>query len=164
MDKIEAGRIELFPEEVDVGTLAAGLAATVRGLLVGKPVSFELDVAPDLPPMQADATRLRQILLNLLSNAARYTEKGSIECRLSRPDPDHLLIEVQDTGVGIPADEQATLWQPFVQTASGLRAGQGTGLGLPITRHLVELHGGEIWFESVEGAGSTFLVRLPLRR
>lgn len=163
MAKIEAGRIELFPDEVNVGELVHDLASTVRGLLVGKPVSLEIDVSPGLPNVHADPTRLRQIMLNLLSNAARYTEAGSIVCRISRPDPDHLLIEVRDTGVGIPQDEQATLFQPFVQTESGMRAGQGTGLGLPITRRLVELHGGEIWFESTSGVGSTFSVRLPLR-
>ncbi len=164
MAKIEAGRIELFLEEVDVGELVAGLAPTVRGLLAGKPVEFQLETAPSLSPIEADATRLRQIMLNLLSNAARYTEQGRILCRLSRPEADQLLIEVRDSGVGIPPEEQATLFQPFVQTESSLRAGQGTGLGLPITRHLVELHGGEIWFESEAGAGSTFYVRLPLRR
>jgi signal transduction histidine kinase len=113
----------------------------------------------------ADRTRLRQVMINLINNSIKFTEKGRISIRASRQGTENVLIYVKDTGVGIPSDKLEAIFQEFAQvdTSSTRKAG-GTGLGLPISRRLIELHGGRLWAESsgMPGEGSTFYVELPI--
>src|SRR5690606_18784064 len=114
-----------------------------------------------LPPIEGDRKRLLQILLNLLSNAAKFTERGEIAVETYKED-NSILIKVMDTGPGITAEDHEKVFQAFAQTETGLRQGSGgTGLGMPICKKLVELHGGQLWFERCVGQGSQFFVRLP---
>jgi signal transduction histidine kinase len=123
------------------------------------------EVDPDLPKIEADPVRLRQILLNLLSNASKFTERGFIVFRLRRQGSDHILVSVQDTGIGIAEKDFARLFTAFEQVDSNpSRAVGGTGLGLPIVRELVHLHHGRVWLESTVGKGSTFYIELPIRQ
>ncbi|MFN8528446.1 MAG: GAF domain-containing sensor histidine kinase [Anaerolineae bacterium] len=171
MSKIESGSLRLLPEEnVDLTALLEQAAATTRTLLGDKPVKFTLDIAPHLPSIRADRQRLLQVCLNLLSNACKFTEQGEITLKAwvtpgsAKPSPndDHIMISVSDTGPGINEADFPLVFEPFKQTESGLRQGGGTGLGLPISRNLVEAHQGRIWLESQLGVGTTFFVELPV--
>jgi len=113
----------------------------------------------------ADRTRLRQVMINLVNNAIKFTEKGHIAIRVDKKADENILISVQDTGIGIPQDKLEVIFQEFTQVdISSTRKAGGTGLGLPISRRLVGMHGGALWAESagLPGEGSTFFVRLPL--
>jgi len=115
--------------------------------------------------ISADVTRMRQVVINLVNNSIKFTEKGQINLRVDRLGDDKVMIRVKDTGLGIPADHLESIFQEFsqVDTSTTRKAG-GTGLGLPISRRLVEMHGGRMWAESsgISGEGSTFYVELPL--
>jgi signal transduction histidine kinase len=115
-----------------------------------------------LPLISGDKRRVRQILFNLLSNAARFTEEGTITLTASRQDDDSVLFAVTDTGPGIAIEQQALIFEPFIQTEAGLQKLGGTGLGLPISRQLAEAHGGRLWVESRQGSGATFYATLPI--
>jgi signal transduction histidine kinase len=126
-------------------------------------VTLHQEVAPGLPPVQADRTKFRQVLLNLLSNAVKFTPEGHVTVRAEIQDG-HLMVSVKDTGVGIAEEDQPKLFQAFQQLDGGrvhLPLG-GTGLGLAISKTFVELHGGRIWMQSRPGRGSTFSFTLPL--
>ncbi len=168
LSKIEAGKMELNIAEVNVAEVVRHALATTQVLIKEKPVELVAEIEPDLPPLRVDPKRFRQILLNLLSNAAKFTKRGHIRVRAYREvDPftaySEIVIAVEDTGPGIAPDHVRQLFQPFYQVDSSLtREVEGTGLGLAITRNLVELHGGRIWVESEVGRGSTFYVAFPL--
>jgi signal transduction histidine kinase len=161
--KIEAGQMELFREPLDLAKISAGVMNTVAGLIKDKPVELHQMLPPDLPPINADKVRIRQILLNLLSNAAKYTNEGHITLQVSRNDGNLLKISVIDTGIGIREKDFERIFEEFQQTeeAFALRK-PGAGLGLPISKKFVELHGGQLWVESELGRGSTFHFTLPL--
>ncbi len=160
--KIEAGKMDLNFEEVDLKQIIKGVMSTAIGLVKDKPVQLEQRVPDDLPPIWADSTRVRQIVLNLVSNAAKFTEQGKISVSVSYNE-DWVTIKVADTGIGIPEDKLDTIFEEFTQVdASTTRRAGGTGLGLPITRHFVQMHGGEISVESKGGVGSVFAFTLPI--
>jgi PAS domain S-box-containing protein len=162
ISKIEAGKMELIFEPVDVRKLIDGVMSTAIALVKDKPIELEQEVAPDLPVVRADGTRLRQVVLNLLSNAAKFTEEGQITLK-AWADEEQITVIVEDTGIGIPPKHQATIFEEFRQVdASTTRRTGGTGLGLAISRHFVEMHGGRIWVESEPDAGSTFTFTLPI--
>jgi signal transduction histidine kinase len=164
--KIEAGRLNLNFETVDVQPLLDEIVTSTNGLLLKrqKPVEFKVEVAEDLPAAQVDRLRLNQILNNLLSNAVKFTDEGHITLR-AVSDDDHLCFEVEDTGIGIKPDDRERIFEQFRQAdGSYKRRAEGTGLGLSITRYLVQMHGGTIVVASQPGQGSTFTVRLPLKR
>ncbi len=166
MAKIEAGKMTLAFEPVKVETVAQTALSTIRSLVDPEKVELIYDVPPNLPEIEADPVRLRQILVNLLSNAAKYTREGWIRlgARYEAGD-DKLLFLVEDTGIGIAEQDFGRLFTAFEQVDnSTTRSIGGTGLGLPITRWLVNSHQGEIWLESVVGEGATFYVTLPLVR
>ena len=120
---------------------------------------------PSLPPINADRLRFNQILLNLVSNAAKFTEKGSITLKAEMQEsvPDKMFISVIDTGIGIPAEKIDAVFDRFRQAdSSTTRHYGGTGLGLAICKQLIEMHGGEIWLESEVDVGSTFHFTIPL--
>ena len=160
--KIEAGRMQLDREPIDVATLMEDVRVRNAGLLLRKPVDLRVAVEPNLPPLWADPVRMRQILGNLLSNAVKFTQEGSITLRAYRQG-DALCLAVEDSGIGIAAEVLGSIFDKFRQVdGSSTRSSDGTGLGLAITRHLVELHGGQVGVHSQVGEGSVFTVRLPL--
>lgn len=159
--KIEADMLHLFIEaDVDLNEELATVLATVDSMLADKPVTLISHIAPDLPVMVGDRRRLRQVLLNLVSNACKFTQHGSVTVSAEHLG-ETVCITVQDTGPGIAAEDFDLIFQPFRQTTPGLTQG-GTGLGLPISLRLVEAHDGRLWLESEPGTGSTFFIELPV--
>jgi len=166
ISRIDAGKMELAFEEVDMRNLIQSVASTALGLIKDKPIRLTQYIPDDLPLARADPIRSRQVLLNLLSNAAKFTESGSIviEAKM-QANPDNypeIVVSVSDTGSGIPAEHFPKLFEAFSQVdASPTRRTGGTGLGLSICKRLVEMHGGRIWVDSILGKGSTFYFTLP---
>jgi signal transduction histidine kinase/CheY-like chemotaxis protein len=161
LSKIEAGRMELFPETFHIPDLVQSVMATAAGLTKGKPIELRQELAPDLPPIDADRTRIRQVLLNLLSNAAKFTDTGTITVRAVHVG-DAIELSVIDTGIGIAPGHLEAIFEEFRQVDGETnRRYEGTGLGLAICRRLVDLHRGRLWVESTPGAGSTFTFTLP---
>jgi signal transduction histidine kinase len=135
----------------------------VGGLLQEKGLQLVRDVDPRLPMVSCDRRRLRQVLLNLISNAIKFTNEGTVTVSVKNQGQE-MLFSVIDTGVGISSDKQDLIFEPFVQAERGERQIQGTGLGLPISRSFVQAHGGELWVDSVRGEGSAFFFTLPVNR
>ncbi|MBI2939903.1 MAG: hybrid sensor histidine kinase/response regulator [Chloroflexi bacterium] len=165
LSQIDAGAMPVLKEITDIGALVNEAVATAQPLLERKGLAIKIDVAPSLPLLNLDRLRIRQVLLNLLNNAVRFTELGGIGVRVDR-DEDHVLVEVADTGVGIRPEDLGKLFEPFHQLESSPTRGRGgTGLGLAICRRFVELHGGRIWAssEGIPGQGSIFGFALPLQ-
>jgi signal transduction histidine kinase/DNA-binding NarL/FixJ family response regulator len=159
--KIEAGKLELHPGPIDLGAFLAGVGRIIRIRAEEKAVSFALDIPTDRRIfIQADEKRLRQILLNLLGNAVKFTDRGevSLGAKITASSPGEIQIrfEVRDTGVGIARDQLAIIFRPFEQVGKIERQAGGTGLGLSISRQLVELMHSEIHVESTLGEGSRF--------
>ncbi len=170
LSKIEAGKMELFLEEFDLQPLLESTASMAEVLIKGKPVKLVQKIAPELPRMKTDKTKLRQIVLNLLSNACKFTENGNVTL-IAEPidgrrkgDPNRLLkIEVQDSGIGIADKDLPIIFEEFRQVdGSSTRKYGGTGLGLAIVKKMVILMGGEITVRSELGQGSIFTIVLPL--
>jgi signal transduction histidine kinase len=137
-------------------------AATAEALLIEKPVALKIHIEENLPLVTGDRQRILQIMLNLLSNACKFTESGFIEIN-ARLENSEILFSIKDTGPGIPSEDHAAVFEPFKQTETGLRQGAGTGLGMPISKSLVEAHGGQLWLESIPSKGTTFYVTLPVQ-
>jgi len=169
MSKIQAGKLSLYIEE-DVNLddeikVVVDMAEPLLGkqnAALDQPIRFIQDIDHDLPLTACDRRRIRQVLLNLLSNAIKFTEQGSITLSTKKKG-DEFIFAVMDTGPGIPQEMQARIFEPFVQTIDGIKHAQGTGLGLPISRSLVQAHGGDLWLESKVGEGTTFFFTLPFR-
>ena len=162
VSRAEIGALDLFPETLAPDVLLRDVfSAMAEQHDNQRPVDWRLEIPDRLPIVKADAVRLRQILINLLSNASKFTETGSITLGAA-VEPPHLHIWVRDTGMGISEEQQARIFEPFVTGSPHDRRPQGIGLGLNITRRLVTLHGGTLTCESQPGAGSTFHVTLPL--
>lgn len=160
---LESGHLRLKLEPWQLHPAVASAVEAVQKLMADKQHSLSVSIPPDLPMVKADGMRLVQILTNLLSNAGKYTQAGG-EIRLGARYLDAGLIEVavSDSGIGIPAGVQARIFEPFFRTVDARTGGEpGTGLGLSITRQLVELQGGQIWFTSAPGEGTTFSFTLP---
>ncbi|HEX6015309.1 MAG TPA: response regulator, partial [Geminicoccaceae bacterium] len=163
LSKIEAGRVDLRPVEFTLEPLVDLCLRTVEPMVKGDRVRLVKDIEPGLPTLVQDQEKVRQILTNLLGNAVKFTEAGSITVRVRRHDGE-LAIVVSDTGVGIPEQARELIFEEFRQVDGGsTRQHGGTGLGLAISRRLARLMGGDITVESAVGTGSTFAVRLPLR-
>jgi len=167
--KIEAGKMELSFDEINVSDIVTSVMSTATGLVKDKPIRLLRQIDADLPIVRADPIRLRQVLLNLLSNAAKFTEEGEIVVHASvQTGPaglPEILVSVADTGPGISQEDQTKLFQPFSQVDdSPTRKTGGTGLGLSISQQLIQLHGGRIGVHSEPGNGSTFYFTLPIQR
>jgi len=161
ISQLQAGLMELQFEPVDLGELITSVMPTASALVRGKAIELVMDVAESIPPVRADHTRIRQTLVRLLTNAAKYTEKGGITLR-AWADAEQAYVSVRDTGIGIPPEDRERIFESF--TKSGHLAGQrntGAGLGLALSKEFIALHGGHIWVESEEGKGSTFTFSLP---
>jgi GAF domain-containing protein/DNA-binding LacI/PurR family transcriptional regulator/DNA-binding response OmpR family regulator len=162
LSKIEAGKMELNFDETDLNLIIRGVMSSAVGLVKDKDVQLEHHVPDDLPNIWVDATRIRQVLLNLISNATKFTEGGKIVVTADYDD-EWVTISVADTGEGIPEEKLDSIFEEFTQVdGSTTRSVGGTGLGLPISRYFVEMHGGKITVESELGAGSTFTITLPI--
>jgi signal transduction histidine kinase len=163
LSKIEAGRMDLFLESFEVRAMLKGVAGTVEPLVAANGNRFELQVDPGVAGMHTDLTKLRQILLNLISNACKFTSGGvvSVHVGLAAGTPD-IVFEVRDTGIGMTPGQLQRLFQPFVQAdASTTRKYGGTGLGLAISKRFAQMMGGDIVVESTQGEGSVFTLRVP---
>jgi signal transduction histidine kinase/DNA-binding response OmpR family regulator len=162
LSKIEAGKMELAPEDTDLADVVKGVMSTAIALVKDKKVELHHEIPPDLPLVRADPRRIRQVVLNLVSNAAKFTETGRITTRIS-VHPTEVWVSVADTGMGIHEDKLEHIFEEFTQVdASTTRKAGGTGLGLAISRKFIEMHGGRMWAESQVGVGSTFTFTLPL--
>ena len=166
--KIEAGRVDWRMAPLAVSEVLQRAAQATQGLFDQKPtVHLVVDAPDDLPDLVGDRDRLTQVAINLISNAVKFTPSGEVRLALAREvDPevgDALVVRVRDTGVGIAPEDHATVFEQFRQVGDTLTdKPQGTGLGLPICKQIVEHHAGRMWLESAVGAGSTFAFALPL--
>lgn len=162
MSKIESGSLMLYIEDnVDLNALLETAISTARSLIKDKPIVVKDEVQKNLPKIRADEQRVLQILLNIVSNACRFTESGEIRF-IAKQDGEDVLIAIRDTGPGIRAEDADKVFTAFKQTETGQKTGGGTGLGMPISRALVEEHGGQLWFEGKMSVGTTFYVLLPI--
>src|SRR5581483_11783291 len=158
----EINELDLFPEPIDTHKFLTEVFESMHESLASSDaVAWQLELPSQLPLIQADPVRLRQALLNLLSNARKYTSRGSITLGAAVIPP-QLQLWIADTGVGIPVDLQERIFEPFVTSVQSPHRPDGVGLGLSLTRRLVALHGGTMSLESRPGQGSTFHVYLPL--
>lgn len=163
LSKIEAGRMELSCSALNINDIFQEVSVSVSALLKEKPVKLIRRSAPDLPPVWADHLRLTQIVINLVSNAIKFTDEGSVTLAADMYTKDLVHISVTDTGIGIPEDKYDLVFEHFRQIDSrNSRKYQGTGMGLAIAKQLAELHGGEMWVDSVLGQGSTFHFTIPV--
>ena len=170
LSRIEAGRIELKEEAFDVVQMLKDIGLMVKSRAEGKGLQFDLELDAGLPPyLYGDAGKLRQVLINLLGNSVRYTEEGHVwlraRSRALAGDPAGVMLqlEVEDTGPGIASEQQDQIFEAFVQGEAARNGEKGTGLGLTVSRGLVEMMGGEITVESELGRGSLFRVTIPLQ-
>jgi signal transduction histidine kinase len=165
ISKIEAGKLQLEMQVFDVPMILDEINETIQPLAAQNSNAFTVNVAPDLSPVHADCMRLKQCLLNLLSNACKFTQAGEVDFSITQEQvhgQEFVTFRVTDTGVGLSDDQAARLFQPFSQAdASTTRKFGGTGLGLAITKNLCDAMGGNIDLQSQLGAGSSFTIRLP---
>jgi CheY-like chemotaxis protein len=162
VSRIRAGAVALKLRPVELGPLLGHVAMSMGPQFEAKMQRLDVHVPTDLPPVQADADRLMQIVTNLLSNATKYTPRGGAIDVVAAADGDRVRVEVRDSGIGIPVHEQDKIFERFYRSAStASRRQSGSGLGLAITQGLVEAQGGEIWVHSAPGEGSTFAFSLP---
>ncbi|HNO94194.1 MAG TPA: GAF domain-containing protein, partial [Anaerolineales bacterium] len=166
MAKIESGRMSLHADTFNVNNLLEEVTSITSSLASDKNIALYIEPESDREvEIYADSTRIRQVMINLVNNSIKFTEKGSVALNVSQMDDARVLITVKDNGLGIPTDQLETIFLEFTQvdTTTTRKVG-GTGLGLPISRRLVEMHGGRLWAESsgIDGEGSTFFVELPL--
>ena len=167
LSRIEAGKMELTFDEVNMTELISSVMSTATGLIKDKPISLKREVPENLPLVRADAMRVRQVLINFLSNAAKFTEEGEITVKArveeSTKGQPIVMVEVTDSGPGIALEDQTKLFQPFSQVDASLtRKVGGSGLGLSICQHLIQMHGGHIGVHSDIGQGSTFYFSVPV--
>lgn len=169
LSKIEAGKMELAIEELHLPEIINSVMSTAIGLTKEKPIELQKNIPPDLPSVKGDHTRIRQVLLNLVANAAKFTDEGFIRIsakeQVSDQGVQEVQVQVSDSGVGISPEDTEKLFKPFSQVdASPTRKTGGTGLGLSISSRLIEIHGGRIGVESQVGKGSMFFFTLPVSK
>ena len=163
LSKIEAGELTLAPIDYSMRELALGVVSATESLAAEKKLTLEVDVAADLPHGRGDERRLTQVLMNLVSNAIKFTDAGAVRIAAT-VEGGSFVVAVSDSGIGIAVEDQQRIFDEFQQVdSSSTRKKGGTGLGLAIARRIVELHGGRIALESTPGQGSTFSVTLPVR-
>ena len=162
LSQVDAGRMALSKEWVSLTQIVEEAIVAVEPLFRSKGLTLEAQLPPALPPLYCDRTRVRQVVLNLLSNAGRFTERGGARVG-ARQEGRTLVVSVADTGPGISADDQKRIFAPFQQLDGSLRRQHGgSGLGLSISKAFVELHGGRMWVESTPGQGTVFSFSLPV--
>jgi signal transduction histidine kinase len=165
LGKIESGELEIHRSEFEIDALVSTVEASIQSIVEEKALDFSFWISPEMPRiLLGDEGRINQILMNLTSNAVKFTDEGSVNVKLAPCGEGYWSIEVKDTGPGIPEDQYEAVFQAYrqVQRTNGAKKVKGTGLGLAITRNLAELMGGRLEFESAINEGTTFLVILPL--
>ena len=167
LSRIEAGKMDLTFDEVNINELISSVMSTSVGLVKDKPVELKTEVEEGLPLIRADAMRIRQVLINFLSNASKFTEEGDIIVKAtldkSNKGQPSVTVRVIDTGPGITEEDQKKLFQPFSQVDGSLtRKVGGSGLGLSICHHFIQMHNGQIGVDSAPGRGSTFYFSVPV--
>jgi signal transduction histidine kinase len=163
LSKIEAGRMELDLSDFDLPVTIDNALVLIRERAARRGIDLHRTVDERLGQVRADERKIRQVLLNLLSNAIKFTpEGGRIEVG-AKPAKGSVEVSVSDTGVGIAAEDQETVFEEFRQVGTADKKVEGTGLGLALSRKFIELHGGEIWVKSQLGQGSTFMFTVPVR-
>ncbi len=160
--RVEIGMLEVNPKAVDAHQLLLAIADDMKAMVTSNGQSLIVAIPPSLSPVWADEERLRQIVLNLLINASKFTPEGGRITLRAREEDSSLVVEVEDTGPGIPKEEQRELFQPYHRHIPDREHLSGLGLGLALCKNLVELHGGKIWVQSEIGKGSTLGFSLPL--
>jgi signal transduction histidine kinase/CheY-like chemotaxis protein len=167
LSQVEAGRMALSREWTDLHEVIASSLGVVQGLYDSKGLYLRADISPDLPMIYCDRTRIRQVIINLLSNAGRFTEKGGVHlgCQVEGKlgEGRRVALSIKDTGPGISTEDQQRLFEPFQQLDGSIRRRYGgSGLGLTISKQFVEMHGGKMWLDSRLGDGTTFSFQLPI--
>jgi signal transduction histidine kinase/CheY-like chemotaxis protein len=162
LSQIDANRMALTKEYVSLAEIIDSAVTAVRPLFFSKNLYIKIDIPEELPDIWCDRTRIREVLLNLFSNAGRFTEKGGITVSVRR-DGSHIVASVADTGMGIAEEDIQRIFRPFQQVDGSIRRQYGgSGLGLSISKSFVELHDGKMWVESEKGQGTTFFFQLPV--
>ncbi|NLE46599.1 MAG: response regulator [Chloroflexi bacterium] len=162
LSQAEAGRLVLHRELVDLPRIVEDAVMVVRPLIDKKRLTLEQDIQPGLPQVYCDKTRIRQVVLNLISNAARFTERGGIVVRMAG-DGRHVTVAVADTGPGIATQDLESIFEPFSHASNRIWPDKGgSGIGLSVSKQFINLHGGRIWVNSIPGAGSEFVFDLPV--
>ncbi len=162
LSQIEAGQMALMKERAALSEIVDEAVTAVRPLFDSKGLTLRRDIPLNLPELYCDRVRIRQVLLNLLSNAGRFTDRGGVRIR-ARQEDKAIIVSVADTGPGISADEMDEIFKPFQQIDGAIHSHwAGSGLGLSVSKHFVELHKGRMWLESERGLGATFYFRLPV--
>ncbi|MBX3081165.1 MAG: HAMP domain-containing histidine kinase [Anaerolineae bacterium] len=163
LSKVDAGKLDLEVEEVDLDSIFKSVLSTAQGLVGEKAIKLKRSTPTVLPHVCGDSLRLRQVILNLMSNAAKFTDSGSITLGARDDGNNEVTVWIADTGIGIAPQDMETIFEEFRQGASGRRKGRaGSGLGLAISKQLLKLMGGRIWVESKLGQGSIFYFTVPL--
>jgi signal transduction histidine kinase len=161
LSKVEAGHMVLEPTEFSLQEALEHGLALVRERASRHGITLHLDVAPNVGPVQADELRIRQVIVNLLSNAVKFTSDGGRVDVQARADASWVLVTVSDTGIGVTADDRERIFDAFQQGGRKASTTEGTGLGLTLSKRIIELHGGRIWVDSKVGEGSTFGFAIP---
>jgi len=162
LSKIDAGQMALFKERVSLAEIIQAAVTAILPLYSSKGLYLEPDIPDDLPLIYCDRTRIREVLLNLLSNAGRFTFQGGVRVKVQREDS-FVTVSVADTGTGISEETREKIFHPFQQADNMIRQRYGgTGLGLSISKNFIELHEGKMWVESQAGVGTTFTFQLPI--
>lgn len=161
LSKIESGKLELKLGEITLGRIIESLRSQITPLIEPRKQSLEVEIEEGLPPVRADKTKVKQVLLNLLSNASKFTPDGGKLKIEAKREGDWCRVSVIDTGSGIRKEDQNRIFEAFAQLGNPNKKG-GVGLGLAISKQIVEKHGGRIWVESEYGKGSKFTFTLPL--
>jgi DNA-binding response OmpR family regulator/two-component sensor histidine kinase len=163
--KIEAGKMEWSQEPLSMSEVAERAIAATTALFEHKNLKLVKHIEPDLPEINGDKDKLIQVIINLISNAVKFTDEGNVTCRV-KSTPANIVVSISDTGIGIAPEDYDAVFEQFKQVGTDTLTDKpkGTGLGLPICKEIVEHHGGKIWLESEPGKGSTFSFSLPLQQ
>lgn len=164
LSKMESGNMNWRDESTDLAGLVKQVLCMAEGFYEGRNIRIHIEVEQGLPPVMVDGDRVIQVLVNLISNACKYTEEGTVSIRAFSGEPGHVTVEVEDNGIGIPHEEQLHVFDKFhqVETGNTLRdTAKGTGLGLAICKEIIDHYNGKIWVESAPGVGSVFAFSLP---
>ena len=159
----EIGLLKINPQMIDVHQLLTGVARYIQPLMDRNQQTFVADIPKSLPQVWADEERLQQVILNLLTNASKYSPEGSKISLRGKQEKDNLVVQVADTGPGIPREDQKRIFKPHQKYKGSRESLSGLGLGLSLCKSLVELHGGKIWINSRKGYGTTFTFSIPLK-
>lgn len=164
ISKLESGKAIWNFSEISLEEVITNAYKALSSLFEQKGIPCYIEVPPELPVVLGDKERLIQVVINLLSNALKFTERGYVKCK-ARFNGNEIIVSVEDTGIGIPDEEKERIFEKFKQVGDLIRGKpKGTGLGLPISKQIVEAHGGKIWVESEVGKGSTFYFTIPLKK